>query len=155
MPSMLKQTHLTIHAFFSTDESIQGRNIPSLYPSCCVICWLIDFRLSSCSHGFKKLLKIFDARYQLPSHSYFSRTDQMILKVRHLNSRYVSTPRYLLKKYHSTILVNTVHPCCFVITTADLQLPSPSPFWGQGSPPRHQLEAAGGWGRHRSEQTQP
>ena len=52
----------------------------------------------------QELLRMFDARYHLPSRSYFSRTDQMILKVRHLNSRYVSIPRYLLKKYRGTIL---------------------------------------------------
>ena len=49
------------------------------------------------SNNEQELLRMFDARYQLPSRSYFSRTDQKILKVRHLNSRYVS-------KYCGTIL---------------------------------------------------
>ena len=56
MSSMLKQTHFTIHAFSSTDESIQGLNIPSLCSSCCVFCSLIYFRLSSCSHGRERRL---------------------------------------------------------------------------------------------------
>ena len=36
---------------------------------------------------------------------------QMILQIRHSNSRHVVTLRYFLKKYHGTIFVNTAHPC--------------------------------------------
>ena len=35
---------------------------------------------------------------------------QMILQVRHLNSRYVVIPQYFFKKYRGTIFVNTAHP---------------------------------------------
>ena len=35
---------------------------------------------------------------------------QMILQVRHLNSRYVVILQYFFKKYRGTIFVNTAHP---------------------------------------------
>ena len=35
---------------------------------------------------------------------------QMILKVRHLNIRYVVIPQYFFKKYRGTIFVNTATP---------------------------------------------
>ena len=36
---------------------------------------------------------------------------QVILRVRHLNSRYVVIPRYFFNKYRGTIFVNTAQPC--------------------------------------------
>ena len=58
--------------------------------------------------GFKGLLRTFDAKYQLPFRSYFSRTcysDDSASQA--LNSMYVVLLQYFFKKYRDTIFVNT------------------------------------------------
>ena len=41
---------------------------------------------------------------------------EMILQVRHVNSRYVVILRNFFKKYRGTIFVNTAHPCLSILT---------------------------------------